>query len=349
MSVIIEQYEARRASWGSIFGGVVTVLAVSIALAMLTASLGLGMIEPLEQNAMEGVGTSFTVGSAIAIILSLAAGGYVAGRLSGRVGAIHGFLVWATALIVATIISAMALGGAVRIAGNAVGSVFSAVGTVASGVGSAAAGAADGAGNLVSRAADSLEAQFGDELGVEPGQRMEQILRDTGVRELQPAYLRGQLSAARRDVQRAIGDVADRPDQFEEIAKALGESLRQRADGIVDNIDRDAAVTALVNNTEMTREEAERAVDEAIANYRETVETVQTRLNNVQEDIDRLGQRLEAAEQRAREQADRAAAAASRSALWAFIAMLIGALVSAFAGRAGARSRVNDVEKVAYR
>ncbi|GAA5233797.1 hypothetical protein GCM10025795_20610 [Verticiella sediminum] len=326
-----------------------TVLAVSIALALLGAAIGFGMIEPLESDPMSGVGTTFTVSSAITLIVSLAAGGFVAGRLAGTTGASHGFLVWATALLVSTVISAMALGGALRIAGNAVGTIFSAAGTVASGLGNAAAGAAGGAGDLISRATDEIGEQMGGDEDLSPGERLEQVLRDTGVRELQPSYLRGELAAARRDVRRAVSDLADRPDQYAEIAKRLGDQLGERADGIVDNVDREAAVNALQANTEMPRDEAERAVDQAIASYREAVETVQQRLSNVQEDLDRLGQRIEAAQQRAREEADRAAAAASRSALWGFIALLIGALVSAGAGLAGARSRVAEVETIAYR
>lgn len=348
MSVVIESFEVRKASWGSIFGGVVTVFAISIALAMLGAAIGLGMVEPLESDPFSGVGTSFTVVSAIAMIISLATGGYVAGRLAGRTGFIHGFLVWATALLIGSVIGAMALGGALRIAGNAVGSIFSAAGTVASGVGQAAAGAAGGAGDLLSRATQEINDRLGEDVQGEPGERVAQILRDTGVPELQPQYLRGQMADARRDVGRAVSDIVDRPDTFGEVTERLGKELKARADGIVDNIDREAAVTALQNNTEMTRPEAERAVDQAIAQYRESVAAVERQLSQVQEDLDRLGKRLEAAEQRAREEADKAAAAASRSALWAFIALLIGALVSAGAGLAGSRSRVEDLESRRY-
>ena len=348
MSVVIESFEVRRASWGSIIGGVVTVFAISIALAMLGAAIGFGMVEPLESDPLSGVGTGFTIVSAIAMIVSLAAGGYVAGRLAGRTGFIHGFLTWGTALLIGTVIGAMALGGALRIAGNAVGSIFSAAGTVASGVGQAAAGAAGGAGSLIERATQQLNEQFGDDVQADPGERIGQILRDTGVPELQPQYLRGQVAEARRDVSRAVGDMLDRPDNVGEIAKQLGQQLRQRAEGIADNVDREAAVTALQNNTQMTRPEAERAVDQAIAQYRESVAALERRLTQVEEDLNRLGERLEAAEQRAREEADKAAAAASRSALWAFIALVIGALVSGGAGLAGSRSRVADLESRRY-
>src|SRR5690554_700517 len=108
------------ASWGSIIGGVVTVFAVSILLSLLGSSIGLGMIDAHAENPVEGVGVVFGIWSAISLVISLAAGGFVAGRLAGNAGATHGFLVWAAALLLASMLSMAAIGGAVSLAGKAV-------------------------------------------------------------------------------------------------------------------------------------------------------------------------------------------------------------------------------------
>src|SRR5690606_6368974 len=133
---------ARVASWGAIIAGAVTVLAVSILLSMLTTSLGLGMVDAQARNPLEGVGMAVGFSSAVAVLISLAAGGFVAGRLAGHAGFTHGFLTWAVAMLVAIVLSVMAISGAARTTASAVGSVASAAGSVAGAAGNAAGGAA---------------------------------------------------------------------------------------------------------------------------------------------------------------------------------------------------------------
>ena len=82
----------KRVSWGSVFGGVVTVLAVSILLSVLGSSIGLFMFDPFADNPVSGIGTTVGIGTALALIVSMVAGGFVAGKLAGVDGLIHGFL-----------------------------------------------------------------------------------------------------------------------------------------------------------------------------------------------------------------------------------------------------------------
>lgn len=88
-----------RVSWGSVFGGVMTVLAISVLLSILNSSIGLFMFDPLSDHPVAGIGTAVGIGSAIILVAGMAAGGFVAGKLAGMDGMIHGFLVWATTLI----------------------------------------------------------------------------------------------------------------------------------------------------------------------------------------------------------------------------------------------------------
>ena len=59
-----------RVSWGSVFGGVMTVLAISVLLSILNSSIGLFMLDPLSEHPASGIGAAVGIGSAI-ILLSL--------------------------------------------------------------------------------------------------------------------------------------------------------------------------------------------------------------------------------------------------------------------------------------
>ena len=83
-----------RVSWGSVFGGVMTVLAISVLLSILNSSIGLFMFDPFADNPVSGIGTTVGIGTAVALIVSMIAGGFVAGKLAGVDGLIHGFLVF---------------------------------------------------------------------------------------------------------------------------------------------------------------------------------------------------------------------------------------------------------------
>ena len=80
-----------RVSWGSVFGGVMTVLAISVLLSILNSSIGLFMFDPLSGHPASGIGTAVGIGSAVILITGMAAGGFVAGKLAGMDGMIHGF------------------------------------------------------------------------------------------------------------------------------------------------------------------------------------------------------------------------------------------------------------------
>lgn len=124
-----------RVSWGSVFGGVMTVLAISVLLSILNSSIGLFMFDPLSDHPVAGIGTAVGIGSAIILVAGMAAGGFVAGKLAGMDGMIHGFLVWATTLIVAVVLGIFLAVGAAKMTVNTLGAVSSVTGSVLSGTG----------------------------------------------------------------------------------------------------------------------------------------------------------------------------------------------------------------------
>ncbi|WP_244664922.1 hypothetical protein [Candidatus Symbiopectobacterium sp. 'North America'] len=92
MSVAYEAKDIKTISWGSIIAGVVTVMAVSILLSTLGSSLGFTMVEPKSDDPVNGVGMAVGLWTVFSIVISLFARSFIAGRLAGYDGMIHGFL-----------------------------------------------------------------------------------------------------------------------------------------------------------------------------------------------------------------------------------------------------------------
>lgn len=82
-------HRATNASWGAIFAGTVTFLALVLVFGLISTAMGLTEVD----------GVAIGIWSIIAILLALAAAGYVAGALAVRAGLLHGLVTWATSLV----------------------------------------------------------------------------------------------------------------------------------------------------------------------------------------------------------------------------------------------------------
>lgn len=327
----------RVTSWGAITGGVITVLAISILLSVLGTALGFTMVDPYADQPAEGVGTAVTIWSFISILISLAFGGFVAGRLAGAAGISHGFLVWATSLIIAIIISSIVIGGALRMAGNIVGSIASASGSMASGVVSSLANNSGGMKDLMNGSLDHLAL----DTGMPPDQTPQNIvkaLQNSQIATLQPDYLSRQLMAAKDDVQAAVSAIMKNPDSLDNEMDQLTDKLKQRSDSLAAGIKRDDVRQALTRNTAMTPEEVDQATDSVMRNKQRMTAEVNQRLEALEQNIVQAKNDMQQWKEQAKEKADAAAKAIAKSTLWSFIALLIGALVGAACGLWGART-----------
>jgi hypothetical protein len=110
-------------SWGAIFAGATAAAALSLVLFILGSGLGLASISPWSYHRAAAIGISTILWIAFTQLAASAVGGYMAGRLRTRWASIHtdevyfrdtahGLLAWA----VATLLTAMLAGGAVRAA-----------------------------------------------------------------------------------------------------------------------------------------------------------------------------------------------------------------------------------------
>ena len=142
-------------SWGSIFAGVVTFIALFMTFSLIGSAIGFGMVEPTSNNPLDGVGTGLMIWTVVTLILSLFGAGFVSGVAARRVGLVHGFLTWATSMIVTIVMLSYLTIGAFSVVGSLLGNIASAVG---SGVENVASGTAD----VASKAFDEITRNMGD-------------------------------------------------------------------------------------------------------------------------------------------------------------------------------------------
>lgn len=325
----------KRVSWGSIFGGVITVLSISILLSMVGTSIGLFMFDPTADNPTSGIGATVSVWTIISLIVSLIAGGFVAGKLAGNDGIIHGFLVWASTMIITVIIGAFLAMGAVKLTANILGSLSSVTGSVLSGVGSAVGQGASGLSDQVKSLFDNIDFNTDDQENLPANIRT--ALQKSGVKELQPAYLQNQLKAVKQDLDKSVKKLVTHPKDADDIINGFLDRLQKRANKLADNINRDDVTKAIANNTNLSKAEVDQAVNQYIDLTNTAIQKGKEEIRNLQQTIENAKQELQQMKQKALEEAKEASKAAARTALISFFAMLVGAVICAIAGLYGTR------------
>jgi len=323
-----------RISWGSVFAGLITVIAISILLSILGSSIGLFMFDPTDNHPMSGIGTTMGIWTAVSLLLSLAAGGFVAGKLAASDGMIHGFLVWALTLIIGIIFVVMVTASAVRLTTNILGSVTSAAGNILSGAGSVVQSG-------VSGLADEAQKIFGDidfnsdEDNSNVSQDIRTALKKSGVREFQPEYLQNQMKGVKSDLDKSVKKLVTNPNDAENIINAFLDRVKKRGETYAQKIDRNDLTRAIANNSNMSKAEVDRAVDEYMELIDKTRMQGEEQIQNLEQSIEQAKRDWEAFKMKAREEADKATNAAAWSGIISFISLLIGAALCTFMGSMG--------------
>ena len=322
---------SKRVSWGSVFGGVVTVLAVSILLSMF---------DPLADNPTSGVGTTVGIGTAIALVVSMVAGGFIAGKLAGIDGLIHGFLVWATTLIVGASLGVLLTVGAAKLTMNALGA--------------ASSGALSGAGSIVGGGVSALSDQAKDIFGeidfkvdLKDGEIPKDIrtaLVKSKVKELQPDYLQKQLDGVKTDFGKTVKKAIANPEEADEIFKNFLGRLKEQANSLTKNIDQNDLAKALANNTNMSKAEADKAVKQYTEILRKATTEADKQIRNLEQNLQKATQEWQEVKQKTLEAADKATDAAARSALISFFAILIAAALCSWAGAYGSKMTQRKID-----
>ena len=325
-----------RISWGSIIAGVITVIAVSILLSILGSSIGLFMFDPASAHPTSGIGTTMGVWTVVSLLISLGLGGFVAGKLAGADGMIHGFVVWATTFIVTVIFVVMLAVSTVKLAVNILGSVSSVAGNVVSGVGSAVGSGVSELGDQVGDLFGDID--FSDEMnGDEVRQDIRQALRKSGVKEFQPEYLQKEFKGVKSDLQKSVKKLVTNPNDADKIANAFLERVKTRTDEAFQDVNRDDLTKAIANNSSMSKAEVDKAVDEYIVLINKAKMEGKEQIANLEQSIENAKQEWQVMKQNALEEADKATNSAATSGIISFIAMLIGAILCSYMGFMGTR------------
>ncbi|MCI1135715.1 hypothetical protein MOP89_09395 [Enterococcus gallinarum] len=316
-------------SWGSIFAGVVTFIALFMTFSLIGSAIGFGMVEPTSNNPLDGVGTGLMIWTVVTLILSLFGAGFVSGVAARRVGLVHGFLTWATSMIVTIVMLSYVTIGAFSVVGSLLGNIASAVG---SGVENVASGTAD----VASKAFDEITGNMGDINTDQLETDVRDVLKDTDVPELQPNYLQDQVSDATSDITDAGKKIATDPNKADEITDDLSTKLKDRATKISDSVDEEAISNAVAKNTDLNQQEAQGATQNIVNGLQKASDEAQQQIETAQQNLEQAKQDIDQAVKDARKKADEISDATAKASIWGFIAMVLGLVLTSIGGMVGA-------------
>ncbi|MGK5080828.1 hypothetical protein [Janthinobacterium sp. HLX7-2] len=304
-------------SWGAVLAGAAAAAALSFILLILGVGLGLSSISPWSFNAT-AIGVSTIVWLAFMQLAASGIGGYMAGRLRAKWSSVHtdevhfrdtahGLLAWA----VATLITVAVLAGGAR-------AVLSGAIDAGSGV-AAAVGPAAAAGVGAAGAAGAAGARQGEGGGANPLDYFsDMLLRAAPAPAL--ATVPAPVPATATLAPPAADSGVSVADQRMEIGKIFATGL---STGSLAADDRAYLGQIVAKRTGLTQAEAEARVDAVYA---------------------RAAKAAADAKAAAQQAADTARKAGAHTALWMFVALLLGAFVASLAATFGGRQR--DHERV---
>lgn len=301
----------KRVSWGAIIAGVVITLVIQLALSILGLGIGASAVNPAtEQNPGAGIGSGAAIWFAVTTLISLFAGGWVAGRLAGIPRAtdslLHGLLTWGTATLLLFYFLTSTVGAII-------GGTFR---TLGAGLSAATSGAVAAAPTIAGAAQDQLQKSGIDMSSVRS--EIEKTLRQTGKPELQPGAIQNQANVAVNQAQNAAGNAASDPANSDDTVASVLERVSKSGEKTFNAADREALVNVVMARTGKSRPEAEATV----ASYQQTYEKAQIQYEQTKAQ----------AAQTAREVGQKTADTTASAALWAFAALLLSALAAAIGG-----------------
>ena len=308
----------KRISWSAVFAGVICALIVHILLALLGTAIGATTIDPMdEQNPLQHIGTGALVWTAVDMLIAMAAGSYIAGRLAQREGALHGLLMFGLSTVftiyLAISLASSVLGGAV----NIVGSGFQALG---SGISAAAP-------SVTQMAKDKLQE---NNINLDDLQnQLETTLRQTGKPELQPENLKQDANNEAQNAENQASNTANHPQTADTDLANWVRSVMNRHSDTLQAADRDALKNIIKARTGKSDQEVDQIVAQTEQSYQQAVQKYQ--------------ELKQQAEQKAREAAQQAAAATAKASWYAFFMLIIEAILAGVMGMVGRRTQPHQV------
>ena len=268
--------DLKRVSWGAIFAGAVSAVALTALLGLLGLGIGFGSLDPAEGDNLGAVPRNTLLWWAVISIIATGIGGFVAGRLAGiprsLTGALHGLAVWSVATLLTLWLATTAVG---TILGAAT-SVVTTTARVATGAVTTAGGAVIDAGGAVAPSGGQVQSAMREQ-GITQ-QRIqreaEEILASAGVTQTD-------VQSAQEAAGTAAQNIAMRPGTAgEEINRLIGR-LFEGPNAALSPAERDALVTELAQRAGMSRQEAEQVASRWEAQAAAATQQVRTTGSNV--------------------------------------------------------------------
>ena len=313
----------KRISWSAVFAGVLIATVTQLLLTLLGLGVGLGAIDPVEENnPMAGLGTGSAIWYIVSSLISLFVGGWVAGRLASAPrlfdGIIHGILTWCVVTLLTIYLLTTAIGGIIGGASRLVGGIVRTAG-------SAVSAAAPSIGNAVQ---DQLKANGVNTENIDLGDlknEVNQLLRQTGDPNLDPNTLERKADQATTQAGNTAEQAASNPQAADDMASGLFDRLFRQGQSTVNSVDREDAVNVVMKRTGKSRPDAEQTVDNWISTYQQAGA--------------KFDQTKKEAEIKTRHVADDAASAGSKAAIFSFIGLLVGVAAAGFGAKMGTDSK----------
>ena len=323
-----------RVSWGAIFAGAVSAVALTALFSLLGLGIGFGSLDPAEGDSVSGVPKATLAWWAVTSIVATGIGGFVAARLAGiprtLTGALHGLAVWAVATILTLWLATTAVGFALGATANLVTSTA----RVASSAVTTVGGAAINAGGSVMPSPSSSQVSSARDRVMQEAMALGQA---AGMDQRDVQQAQNAVAATARDIARTPGD-AD-----QDLARLI-DRLFQGPNAAMSPAEREQLVSEIARRSGVSREEAQRIAgrwqtqaDAAVSEVRTTGERV----------VDQAGQTAVQVSDDALDVMSKIAWGMFLISLAGLVAALIGAALGApslIAAAAGARDRDDDDE-----
>lgn len=315
-------------SWGSVIAGVVTFFAVFLLLTFITTAIGFGTFKPTSNDPLAGVGTGMLIWSALSLLLSLLAAGFLSGLAARKAGMLHGFLTWALSTTLLVVFLTSGIFSAVGAVGQVLSTTLGAVGNAAGAVASTAGGAAE-------KGLELVGAQFSEIDTKELQTQVQSVLKDTEEPALQPEYIQGMLNDSKNDVLQAAKEFAVNPNNSDAIFQGLMDKLKGRADELGKAADKDAIKKAVAKNTSLTQQEADQAVENIHKGLQNASDEAKKQLDQAEKKLNEFKAQAEKTAKEARETAENVSHTISLASVLLFLAMLVGLVLTSVAGYVG--------------
>lgn len=308
----------RRISWGAVIAGGLVALTTQLVLSLLGMSIGFGLIEPGQAEGVRlgTLGTGAALWWVLSSLVSLFAGGWVAGRMAGVPraigGALHGLVTWS----LATVLTLVFLGSGI---GVLVGGLLGAVGQGAAALQTAVLGEEER--TAVGQQEEGNARQVLDQIVREARETLEA----TETPELQPEELEKRAEETRKTIENHLRAALTNPQEADEELRKAFDAVWGEIEEVAAATDKEALVNALVAETDLTRKEAQQTVerwDQSLREARQKAEETREKWT-----------------QAARERAARAADDLAGAAFWSFLGLLVSACCAAGGGLLGSPRR----------